>query len=201
MSGPLVDDRLSGSAAFLRGRAARASSATSTIPITRSGATTSRRLAGSCRLALGTQGELLLSGDVTPPGSDAAHLRQGAGGEAWLHGRQPAEARARSGPRRSRRAGTCSTERSARFTLRMAPATTLDQPDGVPQAGLPRARRHGHHRAGPRRVGRARDPAPVVRGARRSPGGPAALVGRRPVPAGGRRPPADVHPPRRARKS
>ena len=124
-----------------------------------------RRARGKLQLVLGPRADLLLSGDVTASGPDAAHLREGAGGQAGVRGRQPA--RSPRGPRVDARAGaaTCSTVPRPAQRCSSRRRTTLTSLTAYRKLDYDVLVGHRHHRARADRVARARDPAPVVRGA------------------------------------
>ena len=77
------------------------------------------------RSAQSGRSDLLVSADVTRPRSDSPDLREGAGGEAGVPGRQPCRCFTRFARRRSRRAGPCMYGAAVRLTAHVAEATTL----------------------------------------------------------------------------
>ena len=130
-------------------------------------------------------------------GSGAADLREGSGREARVRGRQPSRSPRR--PRVDARGRSDPAVRRGRPPHRAAGARDdADEPDGLPEAGLPRPERRRHHGAGSH-VGRpARNAPPVVGGTDgRSTAAPG-CVDRRFVSVRRSRPPTDIGPGPRA---
>ena len=197
LRGPIVTGKLRGSAAVLRGVRAgvRADLDHPDHPLGGEDVFGARaKLQHRCSARAR---ELLLSGDMTHQDPTPLTYAKVLAREAGVRGRQPARP-----PRRARVDARLEPEPAVRGRrpADAAPRAGHDahQPDGLSKAGLRPARGHRHHRARADRVARARDPAPVVRGAHARPAAARPIVGGRTVPVRRPGPAADLDPAGRA---
>ena len=150
VSGPIVAGRLTASAAVLRGvedgfvRDLEHPDHPLGGEDVTGGARQAASRAGAARV------DLLALGRRDAPGPDAADLRRRCSPSSRAS--RSTTRRTSRGPHlhRSQESRNLQYGTAARLAVRLAPQTTAHQPDGVPEAGLRRPRRHRHHRAGAR---------------------------------------------------